>query len=278
MHDAFRAFPMMLLLALATLFAAPAGLAALEEPPGAGKEKKEKKEKKEWTDTEAKAAVDRFRQAYERDDFDLPVLKTRHQVEAVEALSAVDHKLVAKELIGLLKVKDDKIWIAAVRGLGNMKQNARSVLSRLRRIYEPKEDPPERVVAVVEAFGELRDRRMIDDLVKLFIHEDDDVATAAVVALGKIGDLSVLPELKELFRLNDGSSRGVSVRVDTGTAGSGDRNRARAIGRRLQMKMRGNNRNFAEALKTALSTLCETKIETLEELEAWMEKNEKKWK
>lgn len=232
------------------------------------------------SDADAEEALARFDIAFNNDAFDLPILKTHNQIEAIEKLAEFDHKNVTKKLTAIIKSRkiDEKVWAAAVDGLANMHHNGKSALSTLRRQFDPNKAAPERTVHVVRTLGALKDKKMRDDCIKLFLHKEDLVAIEGVRALGNIGDRTVLPKMRELFELNTRDpSKGVSVRVDTGSAGSADRARARAAGKRMEVMIRGERELLLKTMREALTKLCGEKIETPEELREWMLKNKNKW-
>ncbi len=249
-----------------------------EKPAAPQDEEQPEEEKKPVTDAEATAALETFRIAFARDDFDLPVLLEHHREQVILEITSLDHPDVAEELLEHAKSDLKKVRYAALEGLGNQSRDARVVSRKLQRMYDSGDEDVERLELVIRALGKLGHQKMGQEFVKLFAHESDDVVFAAVAALGDLGDPKMLPKLKELYALNGLDTKGVSVRVDTGTAGGGDRARARAAGKRQQAMIRRDRKEMARVMHTALSKLCETKIESLEELEAWMEKNKRRWR
>ncbi len=264
----------LIILALCLLASiAPATAAPIDE------DKPTAKAPKKATDAQAREALDAFEAEFGREDFHLPVLKAMNQVRALERVGKCDHKLVAKELLKHLGEKEPKVWVAVVDALGNMKLSANLVTPKLRKIYASKKIEVDRLVVVINALGELRAKKMSKEFVKLFTHEEDKVVVAAIAALGKLGDASVLPQLRELYELNNlDPTKGVNVRVDTGSAGNRDMNRARAAGKRMERLRRKNGKAVTDAMKVTLEQLCGTKIESPEELKDWMRKNKARWR
>lgn len=278
-----RGLAILAILFCALLLAVPAGA---QEPPAkegsdpseeeATKEKAE--EKKPVTDEEAAAALEKLRTDFERDDFDLPVLLEHHREQALLKIIKLDHPDIADELLDHVKSDFKKVQHAALEGLANQSRDARAVSRRLQRMFDPGDEDAERLALVIRAIGKLGPDKMGKEFVKLFGHKSDDVVFAAVAALGDLGDKKMLPKLQELYKLNGTDVKGVSVRVDTGTAGNADRARARAAGKRQQAMIRRDRKEMARVMNIALTKLCETKIASLEELEAWMAKNKRIWR
>jgi len=235
---------------------------------------------KRWTDAEAREALDTFEEVFARTGYEFPVLEELDKTKAVRALAVVDHRNVARRLVVLLRDDREKIRNETIEGMANMKQNSAIVIPYLERIFEPATDPPEQTIRLLKTFGELRAQKMVRPCVLLFTHDDDGVAMAAVETVGKIGDRSVLLPLREIYELNNmDPGKGVSVRVDTGSAGSADARAAQAKGRRMEKLRRVHIRKeMLAVIEKALFDLTGEKIQSPEQLRDWMDKNKRLWR
>ena len=97
------------------VFAAPP--IAEDTPPDAPEEKAPKR----WSPAEARKAVATFDEIFARTEYELPILEEFEKSKAVRDLSAVDHRIVARHLLALLRDRREKIRMETIAGLANMK-------------------------------------------------------------------------------------------------------------------------------------------------------------
>lgn len=229
--------------------------------------------------SDARAAVKALEEAFARDDFEIPSLKTIHRVRALREIGEIDHANVVKKLKTMLDEKDPKVWAATVAALGKMKQNARKAAPILEKLYDPGHKDVDRTIAIVSALGDLRYKKMSRPFVKLFSHDSDKVTIAAIRALGAMGDRSILKEFGEFYKMNElDPSKGVYIEDRSGNDVAVETARARAEAERLQKLRRFASRNTVlEETGKALTELCGTKITSSTELRTWMSNNRALW-
>ncbi|WP_417909161.1 HEAT repeat domain-containing protein [Candidatus Electronema sp. PJ] len=150
------------------------------------------------------------------------------RIRAAEALGNLGDSSVAPDLVKLLADENDNVRMFAAEALGklgnssftpefikiladnnaNVRYSAASALVKWNgssfalKLLADKDSEVRRSAAI--ALGDLGDRSVVPEIVKLLSDRDSDVRQSAAYALGKLGDRSVVPEIVKLF--SDGDS------------------------------------------------------------------------
>ncbi len=256
--------------------------AALTPSVLAQDKKDEADEKKEpevtLTDREAKAEVDKILKAiktYKREEF--PVLEIHYKKQQMQELGKLVHPYTAKKLRDLfLKEKHPELRGLAAETLGKMgferQKNTAFFLNVLDRY---KGDDELFIAGCLRGIGYLGLPQAYEEVPRYYSHSSDKVFMAAVFAAGELGNKDAIRTLIEMYHMNAGT-KGVSVRVDTNTAGSGDQMAAQRAGKSMQKKKRKNRQSAMAATRKALKKLTGEDFPTAEDADTWFAANKEK--
>lgn len=240
-------------------------------------EEKEKEDPPVATQEEAQERIRIFEQDFKA-KANLPVLEEQNKIRAVRVLSKANHPLVAQRLERLLYGRQlpGGVRAAAAHGLGKMTFDREKAGKVLLKALEKVKGPPEILEAICGSLAELQYKKAYDALRKLIHHPDERVAKAAILTLGELKEWRVFDALVQLFQVNTAGDKvpGVSVRVDTGTAGPGDQMRAQQIGRSKQRKPKKARPDLTGEVRNALQKLTGEAFKDHSQLKKWMEENQ----
>ncbi|MEQ8768360.1 MAG: HEAT repeat domain-containing protein [Planctomycetota bacterium] len=246
----------------------------------AQKDKEEESDEPEVTlsDKEAKEKVDTIMksiQGYKRDDF--PVLELHFKKGKVQELGELVHPYTAKTLRDMfLKEKDPELRGLAAETLGKMRFDRKKNTAFFMQVLKKyKGDDDLFIAGCLRGIGHLGVIEAYEILPKYYGHASDRVFSAAVFAAGELGDKKAIRTLIEMYHMNAGT-KGVSVRVDTGTAGPGDQMAAQRAGKSMQKKKRNDRQGAMAAIRKALKSLTGEDFQKAEEADAWFAENKER--
>lgn len=241
-------------------------------------QEEEKEPEVTLTDREAKEQVDKILKVikeYKREEF--PVLEIHFKKQQIQELGKLVHPYTAKKLRELfLKEKHPELQGLAAETLGKMRferiKNTKFFLSVLDRY---KGDDELFIAGCLRGLGHLGVEKAYEEIPRYFSHSSDTVYMAAVFAAGELGNNDAIRTLVEMYHMNAGT-KGVSVRVDTGAAGSADQMAAQRAGKSQQKKKRKNRQSALAAIRQALKALTGEDLKTAEEADAWFAANKER--
>ncbi len=212
---------------------------------------------------------------------EFPALAAERRKRSVLKLAGMPHP---KTLDALQKLQsgpyDDDVRAAAAFSLGHMKFAREAAAKFLARRIDKDWDHPEVLVGIARGLGELQLVPDREEMHRYFKHPSDEVYVSMIVCLAQIKDVPSLPRLHQIFsQFGKLSTQSVSVRVDTGTAGSGDQRAAESRGRAMQQKARPERRKGAiEAVTRAVKDITGIHFEFADKFHEWLKANEKQLK
>jgi len=212
---------------------------------------------------------------------EFPALAAERRKRAVLKLAELPHP---KTLEALQKLQsgpyDDDVRAAAAFALGHMKFAREAAAKFLVRRIDKDWDHPEVLIGIARGLGELQLVPDREEMHRFFKHPSDEVYVSMIVCLAQIKDVPSLPRLHQIFsQFGKISTQSVSVRVDTGTAGSGDQRAAESRGRSMQQKARPERRQGAiEAVTRAVKDITGIHFEFADKFHEWLKANEKQLK
>lgn len=241
------------------------------------------------TDDVAKEALAAFKDEYKAkglrgDD------KIAARVYAAKRLAAVQHPDIVKQLTKLARLGgkgNADVRTAAVQYLGY--QNALPGLAGKSVVAAMQRNDKDEVLLLnglqsIQALGFQGASEYVGDLIK---HPSYSVKKAALKAIAELGDMRhvevVFAMLKEIKAAEGDSWDGVSVTVDTGTAGDGDQRAAEAEGQAQLAKNKAkagrggarSQRDMAPIVSEVLKKLTGMEFKSGKEAKAWFEANAK---
>jgi hypothetical protein len=224
---------------------------------------------------DAKAALAKFKEAFKAKD---PAAKA----DAVDGLGKTNHPFVVQELVKLTRHKDAEIRAAAFMNLGDQRAIPGVVGAEMLKLLDVKSQDWEFLAHVIDAIEGAGCRGAWQPLVTLLHHDNQIVVRWALSALGDLKEVravdAVVALIKEL-KIEEGVSwDGVEVNVDTGAAGSGDQQKAEAIGKAMLAanKAKGRSgarkmRNLGSIVYDVLKDLTGQQFKSGNEARAWVE-------
>ena len=214
------------------------------------------------------------------DRADFPALEAERRKKAVRNLGALPHPLTYKALQKILtgRKNESDVRGTAAETMGFMKfcrEDAGKYL--VTRIDKEWKDPTV-LIGIARGLGILGVVPDRDKMYRYFKHNDDAVYVSMIECLGLTKDVQNLPKLAEIFaQFGRISTAGVSVRVDTGTAGPKDQQSAEARGRGMLKKARADRREGAQyAVTQAIYRITGEKFEFADKFQEWYAENAEK--
>jgi hypothetical protein len=212
---------------------------------------------------------------------EFPALAAERRKRAVLRLAELPHPKTFEALQKLQSGPyEDDVRAAAAFSIGHMKFAREAAAKFLVRRIDKDWDHPEVLVGIARGLGELQLVPDREEMHRFFRHPSDEVYVSMIVCLAQIKDVPSLPRLHQIFsQFGKMSTQSVSVRVDTGTAGSGDQRAAEARGRAMQQQARPERRKGAiEAVTRAVKDITGIHFEYADKFHEWLKANEKKLK
>ncbi len=214
-------------------------------------------------------------------DGDFPALAAERRKRAVLKLAEMPHPVTLDALQKIVTSKlDDDVRASAAFAIGRMKFAREAAAKFLVKRIEKDWDHSPVLIGIARGLGELQLVPDREEMHRYFRHKDDEVYVSMIVCLSQIKDVESLPRLHQIFsQFGKVSTHSVSVRVDTGTAGSGDQRAAEARGRAMQQKAKPERRKGAiEAVTRAVQDITGVHFEYADKFHEWLLENEKRLK
>lgn len=229
------------------------------------------------TNAEAKDAIAKFKEEFKAKDVEA-------KCDAIDGLAKVQHPDVVAELAKLLTHKNLEIRATATQDMGFQKAVPAIAGARLVATLEGKNLDWAYTTDAIDALKALKYRAALPLLVKLIKHENHVIVRWAFDALGDLKDVraieAILDRIKELKIDQAVRWDGVSVTVDTGTAGDGDQKAAEALGAALAAANKGKGRSggrtsraLGEIVFLVLKDLTGQQFSTGKAAREWLDAN-----
>ena len=124
-------------------------------------------------------------------------------IASLRYLAAIDATGLASLLVPLIDSADNGVASAAIRACGKSAEPA--CAAALEAKLRSPDFPDARKADLILALGDLKDQKVVDDLIAIAKNADEDKIRRlyAADALGKIGDPRAVPVLKDMFAEND---------------------------------------------------------------------------
>ena len=255
--------------------------AVAEEPADAPDAQEAKPAPKLATDAQAKAALESFKEAFKARGLKGDERLMQREF-AMRALSKVQHRAVVDALAKVTKNRSPELRTAAVTHLGKQTLLPGYAGHQVLRAMGKWKKDDTFSMACLAAITSLKCLIADDVLRPLLAHKDYGLRKEALLTIGRLKDVRLLPEVFELakaLKIGSGSSwEGGEASVDTGTAGSGDQKAAEAKAKAEAKANKQAGRRGAGAQRDIGPVVLETlKLLTGEEFtdadmaKAWMD-------
>lgn len=212
---------------------------------------------------------------------EFPALAAERRKRAVLKLAEMPHPLTLEALKKLVNGKfDSDVRATAAFAIGHMKFARKDAAKFLVKRIDKDWDDSEVLIGIARGLGELQLVPDREEMHRYFKHKDDAVYVSMIVCIGQIKDVGSLPKLEEIFaQFGKVSTTGVSVRVDTGAAGTKDQQAAEARGRSMLQKAKVDRRDGAiEAVTRAVKDITGVEFEFADKFHEWLVEHEKELK
>ena len=193
------------------------------------------------------------------------------KIAAIEKVAAVQHKLTANRLAGVLEGNEStRVRTAAVKALGSFtdqKKPAATVLSGALPVHKAE---PGLFSSICSAMEDLQDPSVVPTLIRLFDDKDEAVAVRVMEAAGKLGSSAAIDPLIAIILH---SEKIIKNAARQGTAVVTNPNTGEQIVVPPDTRARDRARNLMTAANRALKTLTSEPIATGDAWSAWWAKN-----
>ncbi len=211
--------------------------------------------------------------------------KLAQQDWAMRQLAVVQHRSVADVLFKQTKNRSPDLRTAAVIYLGKQRALPGYAGERVLKAMEKQSKDSTLVMAGVNAIVALEYQAASEKLKELTSHKDYSVKKHAFLAIGELRDMRLVEDIFKLLKaikLEKGVKwDGVSVTVDTGTAGDGDQREAERLGREQMAKNKRkgkraarNQRDIVPIVEEVLKLLTGEEFATAKMAQDWIKAND----
>ena len=226
------------------------------------------------TAKELKHELKVFKRDFDTEDIDF-------KLDALIRLSKCIHKDVVKKLL-LIGLKNPDLFVRAeaVKSLANQVLYGEMIGRKLQPLLKDADLDPKILTQVLITLRELDYRRGWKETIDLMSHEEDDVVVEVFRSIGAWKELRACLDVQGFWDAypTEGNWSTGSVRVDTGTSGSGDQRAAKA---KWMAKYGGRRKQRArpecvKALKLAVKEMTGEELEKPDDFRTWRSDNKMK--
>ena len=215
--------------------------------------------------------------------------KIAQKVFAIKQLADVQHPDIIDRLAKLSRMSgkgNSDVRTAAVQYLGKQKALPGKAGFKVVEVMKRNNNDSVLLISGLQSMRDLQYQAASELLRELMKHKDYSVQKATMEAIGELGDMRLLKEcfqlLKEIKKAKGESWDGVSVSVDTGTAGTADQEAAEALGKAQMAKNKRKGRRGARSqrdmgplVEAVLKKLTGEVFEKEKDARDWMKENDK---